>query len=1742
MPESFTDWYQFGSTSLRKVPLHKNLGLPIADGCCFSCCPYGGPIAVGDSRLNSGDNIYILTSSGDLLCSITAPFHQLFWTKDQKLVVLNKDSTVSLFSVHGDQLATFTLLKTPRPTSVFARTFFKQQETGFFMVDNAQQMYFVNSVSHRVPWSLSPPQRTTGTLTCFTIVCNSQMTSVILCYGEQFYIGSQKSEVQQITKPWIHTDGGQYVAACTSWSNNKVAFVHNSMCVQIVSDDLNQLLHTISISESLLNVKLNWCGEDVLVFQESSSQLVFYSMSGDSHSMPSLKPVFFDVDSDGIRVFQGDESFLITVVPEAMEDVLGISKTPGMVLFFAYQCYTRKDFSTFDFLTTIRSNLCEAMDQCLTAAAGPFDISLQKQLVEAVNFGRSMCFNYDPTKFMYTCSILRCLNAVRSIGIPISFAEIEELGLTSLIDRLTELRHWPLALELCKIMNVPSEQGTMKVIINWINFLLDRVALTRSMDADLMAEKILHQLKKSPNINYAEVAETIYNKDRKNFVQLANLILNHESDIVKRVKVLMKFGDVKAALELVNESHLPNLAYMVISNLKQTEKKGEVENLLRKTPFAARLYQGYAREGSPNVLLTLYKQQNDFLRQSVVHLSAAELENNIFDPKPRNMLLQEAERCFSQMGNQDLEQLVKSSVILSQQNAVYDSEKRTNLINESVRETFIYAVGEGNDPDLAERLRKEHRLTEKQVWKWTVEALIKSHKTSNLNDMVFKKQFPGYLSFVEACVRCGDLDLASEFCTRVERPTDRVRALYLVGKIIEAANVAFENDDISWIQKLIPLCDNKEDRDKLLGFWIIKMKAAFNHVASFRRGSAVFNLYRSVRTGFDVLIINHTVPTVSACINFATKPFDDSGLPHTLEHLCFMGSQKYPFKGFLDSIANQTGASGTNGYTNEDHTSYTITNVGIQGFLKVLPVYLDHLLNPQLLKEHFTTEVHHIKEDGEDGGVVFSELQGCEHDPDEITDRSLRQYIYPEGNPFRYSSGGTVDGVRYTCNVEAVRKFHKDQYILPNMSLVVMCPDSPDNVPLILEVLKAFEDSQDDPSLNSMVFRPFRDIDVPTVYPDDHVKILFPSTENTGVFFSFWQGPEVMSDDCAGLDVCLNYLCSGPDSPLEKAFVQTGICSEVSPWVRKNKRMEIGFRFGGVHHKYLKGYLNDKVTFRDKLLRTIKKAVVDFDPDRIFYILKSAHEDENYSLEGECVEHFNELFMLFRNYASDGSEKDGEALKRLCSDRFLDLRSYDIKTYFPDLIQKYMSSNTITFATIPDRAAAEMRDQNEEQLIESRIKTLGIDALKEYQDKLDAAISSISVNLPPSELIKSFNVPSTIIMPYAINRIIPNETNVCYPIVLHKVGCTGYVAVKIFFNISSIPAEYRPYLQLYIDTITELDAVIDGNLVTCDELTSNRKRDFVDFNVRFGHCGTFRECIVFKFILYPNENNFSKVAEWMDIFLKKLKYDEKKVKISCDRLSHEASERQLDSANILSDLMDFLTANPNYSIKYQSVIASLDFHQRAFNSSNRTTLKLKNFASEFQKNIPFQVHIAGPPESIDTYLSMCEGPLWKRVRGEGLAYGVSTHVFPLGALVLSINDSPNIMAAYKAVEECVSEIFANPDISPVDFIAAKNSLLAEIVEEVNHPHSAAAQSITDFLGGSEKDFHFVRFALDSIEKATVEDVLKFALPIFFNLFNNAHFVRGIVIPSKSKEKLLKEYPDFQEHEVSDLGKCFPLKL
>ena len=50
--------------------------------------------------------------------------------------------------------------------------------------------------------------------------------------------------------------------------------------------------------------------------------------------------------------------------------------------------------------------------------------------------------------------------------------------------------------------------------------------------------------------------------------------------------------------------------------------------------------------------------------------------------------------------------------------------------------------------------------------------------------------------------------------------------------------------------------------------------------------------------------------------------------------------------------------------------------------------------------------MHHVNEDGEDAGVVYSEMQDDEHTGTNMTHRALLRALYPEGCGYRSEVGG----------------------------------------------------------------------------------------------------------------------------------------------------------------------------------------------------------------------------------------------------------------------------------------------------------------------------------------------------------------------------------------------------------------------------------------------------------------------------------------------------------------------------------------------------------------------------------------------------------------------------------------------------------------------------------------------------------------------------------------------------------------
>jgi Zn-dependent M16 (insulinase) family peptidase len=118
-----------------------------------------------------------------------------------------------------------------------------------------------------------------------------------------------------------------------------------------------------------------------------------------------------------------------------------------------------------------------------------------------------------------------------------------------------------------------------------------------------------------------------------------------------------------------------------------------------------------------------------------------------------------------------------------------------------------------------------------------------------------------------------------------------------------------------------------------------------------------------------------------------------------------MGSKSFPYKGIIDHLANRGFSNGTNAWTDTDHTAYTVSTAGDQGFLQLLPIYVDHILYPTMTDAGFLTEVHissltsivlinprqvhHINAKGENSGVVYSEMQGRQN-----TAADLMAHVY----------------------------------------------------------------------------------------------------------------------------------------------------------------------------------------------------------------------------------------------------------------------------------------------------------------------------------------------------------------------------------------------------------------------------------------------------------------------------------------------------------------------------------------------------------------------------------------------------------------------------------------------------------------------------------------------------------------------------------------------------------------------------
>ena len=301
---------------------------------------------------------------------------------------------------------------------------------------------------------------------------------------------------------------------------------------------------------------------------------------------------------------------------------------------------------------------------------------------------------------------------------------------------------------------------------------------------------------------------------------------------------------------------------------------------------------------------------------------------------------------------------------------------------------------------------------------------------------------------------------------------------------------------------------------------------------------SVLTQYRSSRTGLTVVVVDQKGPKVLGYFALATEIHDDSGAPHTLEHLCFMGSKSYRYKGVLDKLATRA-YSTTNAWTATDHTAYTLDTAGWEGFAQILPIYLEHVVAPTLTDAGCYTEVHHVNGEGHDAGVVYSEMQGVQNNQGELMDLKSKRLLYPEGDGFRYETGGMMEHLR-VLTADRIRQFHQRMYQLRNLCLIIVGEVDHYN---LLSILDQFEESilDDIPKLDAPFKRPWIDSNPTPSLKDSIIEYVdFPEEdEETGEIQISYFGPSCNDAlGSAALNILLTYLAGSSASILENTIVE----------------------------------------------------------------------------------------------------------------------------------------------------------------------------------------------------------------------------------------------------------------------------------------------------------------------------------------------------------------------------------------------------------------------------------------------------------------------------------------------------------------------------------------------------------------------------------------------------------------------------
>ena len=730
--------------------------------------------------------------------------------------------------------------------------------------------------------------------------------------------------------------------------------------------------------------------------------------------------------------------------------------------------------------------------------------------------------------------------------------------------------------------------------------------------------------------------------------------------------------------------------------------------------------------------------------------------------------------------------------------------------------------------------------------------------------------------------------------------------------------------------------------------------------------------YQSKRTPLKVIIAEVDGPVINGYFCLATEAHDDDGLPHTLEHLIFLGSDSYPFKGMLDILANRCLASGTNAWTDVDHTCYTMTTAGSEGFLALLPIYVDHILHPLLTDAGYTTEVHHINGEGEDSGVVYCEMQGCENTGEEKVHRAMLQVLYPGHCGYKSSTGGLLKNLRESTTNEKVRNYHKAFYRPENLVLVITGHVKAS------EVFNALEPVEDcilsKKSGQSHFMRPWQNPVPPLLASIDQLVPYPCEEEEKGMVWLAWRGPSVcqLYDMCA-LMMLMEYLTDTAVSPLQKGFVEIPepYASRVGYNLIENSESVVYLTFENVPVRKL-GEIQPRLF---SLMEPLGHKPLDM--ERMQLTIKRRLLEQQSHLENNA--HDTVAFMAIADILYGRSNEDFR--RRLNPVEDLKALTKENASFWNDIVLRYLLGRPCVLTQgMPSTAEMELYTVSEMERLESQRQLLGTEGLTEKAEILATSLEH-NDKQAPTDLITSVPIPDINCISYhPIQRYCNRPADGCcddfplkdLPVRVHLDDVkTQFVYLYALMDTSRIADEMRLYLPLLMSCLPESAVMRDGKLIGYEQVVTQLAGDTLKIHAALGidasesdsfFCGAY--CNVAVLMMQLERDKYAQGIGWLHDLLRNTAFTTERVCVIANKMANDVARIKRKGNKMALAIMRDLVFNQSSNHYSSSLIRQQKFLERIIASPERVVDTLTSLRDLITSPEVLSLHVAANIDSM----------------------------------------------------------------------------------------------------------------------------------------------------------------------------------